>query len=58
MKLFVSQHKDSLYYSESEEEGKVEEGTTKICNRKYNLDFLQTIKLYNTDHVPDDVENI
>jgi hypothetical protein len=29
----VSQHKDFLYYSESEERI-VEEGTAKICNRK------------------------
>jgi hypothetical protein len=30
----VTQHKDSLYYTESREEERVEEGTVKICNRK------------------------
>jgi hypothetical protein len=30
----VSHHKDSLYYSESEEEEIVEERTAKICNWK------------------------
>jgi len=30
----VSQHKDSLYYSESEEKDIVEKRRAKICNRK------------------------
>jgi len=32
----VSQHKDSLYYSETEEEI-VEEGTAQICHEKIEL---------------------
>jgi hypothetical protein len=40
----VSQHKDSLYYSESDE--KIAEGRSKNCYQKENLDFLQTIHLY------------
>jgi hypothetical protein len=39
----VSQHKDSLYYSECDEEEIVEEGRSKICHQKENLDFLQTV---------------
>jgi len=35
--ILLSQHKDSLYYSESEEEDIVEEGTSKICNQKTKL---------------------
>jgi hypothetical protein len=53
----VSQHKDSLYYSESEEET-MEEGMEKICPQKENLDFLQKINVQNNDHVTDDVEYI
>jgi hypothetical protein len=36
----------------------MEEGMEKICHQKENLDFLETIKLYNNDHVTDDVEYI
>jgi hypothetical protein len=53
----VSQHNDSLYYSESEGEI-MEERMEKICHQKENLDFLQKINVYNSDHVTDDVEYI
>jgi hypothetical protein len=43
-KTLVSQHKDSLYYSESEEET-MEEGMEKICHQKEKLDFLQKINV-------------
>ena len=54
----VSQHKDSLYYSESDEEEIVEEGRAKICHQKENLEFLHKLQLQNNDHVRDDVEDI
>jgi hypothetical protein len=38
----VSQHNDSLYYSESEEET-MEERMQKICHQRENLYFLQKI---------------
>jgi hypothetical protein len=41
----VSQHKDSLYYSESKEALILEEGTAKICHQEENLECLQTINV-------------
>jgi hypothetical protein len=41
----VSQHKDSLYYSESDEEEIVEEGRAKICHQKENLEFLHKLQM-------------
>jgi len=38
----VSQHNNSLYYSECEDRI-VEKGTVKICHQKENLGFMQTV---------------
>jgi hypothetical protein len=54
----VCQHKDCLYYSESKEEGIVDEGKTKICHQKIKLGLSADNLSIDNDHFPDDVEDI